>query len=342
MDGAGVFEDTWQMNRGESLSTRIQDAEPVSGIYMLHFADGERYIGQAVDVVRRYATHCRTYDDIVAVSFRRVPVPDLDEAEKASIAAFEHTVPLRNKQLTGRPGGVTVLDLVVPPAQRLAWAAGDRAEPRDTPRHVDLDHAPSRGYQTLRARPDYPQLLDVLGAFLRIAICWPRTTEQRFWTITALPNTAPGNGWRRLVTVSANNLEILVISEHRDGEVGGFLNTAHLHPQGWWARRRLARVAPHREPRRSPVGGDIDRIDFDSYPELHRLLRHPPIAQAAGQLATALMLKGPSMFSRFHCVHLASDLLDPPDQHHDRPGSSIDIRGTAPNPPTPVHPRSTA
>ena len=40
------------------------------GIYILHFANGEFYAGQAVDVTRRYAQHRSTYDDIVKLSFK--------------------------------------------------------------------------------------------------------------------------------------------------------------------------------------------------------------------------------------------------------------------------------
>jgi hypothetical protein len=324
MHNAGTFDDRWEMARGESLSTRLPGGEPVSGIYMLHFRNGERYVGQATNVVRRYAQHCRTYDDIAEVSFRAVSEPDLDEAEKATIAAVERRHQLRNKLLTGRPGGPTVLDLVVPPAQRLAWAQGKGTEPADTPRHVDLGATPPRGYQVLRARPDYPQLLDAVRAFLRVTICWPRTTEQRFWTITALPNTVPGKGWHRLVTLTANNLEILVLGEHQTEGVGGFINIAHLEPRPW-TRHRLDRIAPQRERRRSPVGGDIDTIDFDGYSHLHRLVRYSPIARAAACLTTALMLKGSSMNSRHHCVHLVGDVLEPS-------AKAIDIREAAQHP----------
>lgn len=300
------------MRRGESLSVNIHGASPTAGIYMLHFADGQRYIGQAVNVVRRYAQHAHRWDDIVAVSVCEVDPELLDVVEVATIGAFERDFELRNIALTGRPAGPTVLDLVVSPAERLAWLDGTGAEPIDTPRHVDLTTPSSPGYRRLAVREDYGRLTSAVGAFVQVAIAYPRTTEQRFWTITAMPGTSPGGGWRRLATVSANNLELLVISEHETGEVGGFINVAEVDRIGWREARSLNRASVSRATRRSAVGGSIERIDFATLDDLQAILTVPAVATAAGSLATALMLKGPSMFSRFHSHHLAGDVLPGP------------------------------
>lgn len=59
------------------------------GIYVLQFADGWLYCGQAIDVVRRYCDHRRRHQDIERISFKRVKSAGLDHAEREGIHALE-------------------------------------------------------------------------------------------------------------------------------------------------------------------------------------------------------------------------------------------------------------
>lgn len=49
------------------------------GIYVLSFANGEAYAGQAVDVTRRYVQHRKVHPDIEAMAFQTVTVDGLDQ-----------------------------------------------------------------------------------------------------------------------------------------------------------------------------------------------------------------------------------------------------------------------
>ena len=50
------------------------------GIYVLHFADGYEYVGQARNVLTRFRTHVRSWaDPIVALDFAPIPVAELDQ-----------------------------------------------------------------------------------------------------------------------------------------------------------------------------------------------------------------------------------------------------------------------
>src|SRR5690349_12249757 len=51
------------------------------GIYMLGFPDDSIYIGQAKDVVRRFAQHRRNYSSIATFSFLRTRESKLDDVE---------------------------------------------------------------------------------------------------------------------------------------------------------------------------------------------------------------------------------------------------------------------
>ncbi|MEX3515597.1 GIY-YIG nuclease family protein [Corynebacterium sp. 32222D000AT] len=62
------------------------------GIYVLEYADGSMYVGQATDVVGRYNSHYHgsghheAWEDVVALRFAEVPAgQDLNEPERAEI-----------------------------------------------------------------------------------------------------------------------------------------------------------------------------------------------------------------------------------------------------------------
>ena len=41
------------------------------GIYVLHFSDGEYYVGQSADIIRRYTQHSKIHADIEKISFKQ-------------------------------------------------------------------------------------------------------------------------------------------------------------------------------------------------------------------------------------------------------------------------------
>ena len=92
------------------------------GIYFLAFRVGLFYVGQAVDVVKRFAQHRRIHDDIVGFSFIPIPKTELDEAERAFIFRAESLgIMLTNAVHVTSIVGDTDLDLVVSVAEQEAW-----------------------------------------------------------------------------------------------------------------------------------------------------------------------------------------------------------------------------
>jgi hypothetical protein len=51
-----------------------------SGIYLLEFANGDRYLGQSRDLVLRIGGHRRTWNDITSLGVLPVAESDLDAA----------------------------------------------------------------------------------------------------------------------------------------------------------------------------------------------------------------------------------------------------------------------
>ncbi|RAV34501.1 GIY-YIG nuclease family protein [Corynebacterium heidelbergense] len=101
------------------------------GIYILEFANGDRYVGQTVDFASRFTTHVHgsahhaPWADIIAVCFWAIPSGDLDAAERSEIkrvAAQGFT--LRNKAGNLGHGQPAPLDEVVTVEEQKHWATG--------------------------------------------------------------------------------------------------------------------------------------------------------------------------------------------------------------------------
>lgn len=57
-----------------------------AGIYVLHFANGELYVGETSNMATRFAQHAKTWDDIVALAFKAKAV---DAAVRRQLEADE-------------------------------------------------------------------------------------------------------------------------------------------------------------------------------------------------------------------------------------------------------------
>jgi hypothetical protein len=84
------------------------------GLYILHFANGEIYLGQALDVTLRYVQHRKVHADIERISFRRVAKVILNDEERGLIWSLEQSGHrLRNITLTSIPKGESDFGLIM-------------------------------------------------------------------------------------------------------------------------------------------------------------------------------------------------------------------------------------
>ena len=84
------------------------------GIYILHFENGEYYVGLAINVVNRHAQHRQKHLDIEYISFMEAPKSKLPDIEKEIVYKLERLKkPLRNINIVSIIIGETDLDLVV-------------------------------------------------------------------------------------------------------------------------------------------------------------------------------------------------------------------------------------
>ncbi len=278
------------------------------GIYVLRFADGDEYVGQARNVLTRFRTHVRSWaDPIVALDFAPIPVAELDQTERRVIQSKEQEgVRLRNSALVGLPMVDAAVDFVVTRAEQEEWLSGvdPDADVSDRCLHSVGRDRSAKNVVVLSERPYYDLLLDILAAYVRQVIPAPDRTEQRFWCVTAMPSTARTATWQRVAAITVNNVETLVIGEstERDGTVylDGFLN-----------------VAPGL---RLPSSLEIETDEYRTVGEVQRIqaeaaflefaVHHPLVRDAARITAMGLLRKGTSMMGRYHCIPLADDIFD--------------------------------
>lgn len=193
----------YQVEDLDSVSVLFH-GEDKRGIYRLSFANGEAYVGQAENVVRRFADHRRRWDDIVGFEFFPVPEPEpLLAAERILIAETERTCSLRNVVDTKRPRGEKdyVIEVNEGSSVSLPW---------DRSKRKTLDDGARTKFLQLARRPDYFFTREIAGWFIYQTIPDPLATRGKLWTVSCLPSTNKRRDYFRTFCISAGNLETMV------------------------------------------------------------------------------------------------------------------------------------
>ena len=125
----------WEVANDVAPSIYFGVDRKLCGIYTLEFTNGERYVGQTIDLVSRLSSHGRRWEDIVAVSFVECGPEDLNDLERAMISDAERRHVVGNRAFTKMPGGPSELDFVVDVQQQAEWLGG--VQPAYPPRRAD-------------------------------------------------------------------------------------------------------------------------------------------------------------------------------------------------------------
>jgi GIY-YIG catalytic domain len=295
------------------------------GVYILEFANGERYVGQTVNVAGRFGSHRRAHGDIAYLQFCPCPRSSLTAFEKATIGRQRDAgYKLRNITHALGPLGDSDLDPVVLPAEQHAWLndpdhsfedQGDRA---DDPAQRREHHA---RYLRLSQEDTFPLVTRIISHYVPACLPKPAETERTFWAISALPGTGRTRHGRRLTTLSVNKMETLFLLDG-DGSgrryFGGVVNVSlQTLTDSAGSLKRLARDHPmldFREAAYESAGGDALAIGFTGIDGYHGLWDIPGAPHAARALNIMLMRKGPTFQWRSHCYDLADWAFAADDQ----------------------------
>lgn len=286
--------------------------EPTSrcGLYILHFATGEFYAGQAVDVVRRYAQHRQVHQDIVRISFRCVDRQELNDSERRLIATLERSgCRLRNIALTSIPYGPSDFDLLMDSAAQARWLSevtfvDDAGSRPDDP---DLRRKYSRKFALLQASPHYTQAIDFLRTYARIGLPASHKCELSFWAVSCVPEP------HILARISVNWQEVCTLYVD-DGKLYASLHVADspLRSMNWLTALRFRteyRLLQVQEVLYA-TGGQDQRHVVAPIAAAQRMLLDAKFWPALRLFNLRLMQKGPCTFGRYHCFALADQMLD--------------------------------
>ncbi len=296
----------------DSIAIILVGESSLRGLYRLGFADGSVYVGQSVNVVSRFRSHRRRWNDIVTFEFFPLPEGDLDDPERALIADSERASSVRNVRDTQRPHGGADVEFtsIEGGTTVLPWDREKRVRPGENVIGRD-----SKKFLELARMVEYEVLRDLLGWFIYEALPDPYNTHRHLWIVSCLPATNRSQSHRRLLVVSAGNLEIFVVCQHMVAgvaEIELFINTARVDgelaslqdPEGRWYVENSA----------YPLS-EVTRWHFtmegleDILTGLVDFPHTEPLLNSAYQLNVRLMRQGGTMFGRFHNELLASDLL---------------------------------
>lgn len=284
------------------------------GVYILSFTNGERYVGQAQNVVTRFGAHRRRWGgDIHYLYFCRCRVAELTDLERDVISSQRRSGRvLRNITYALGPIGESDLDPVVTRNDQYAWL-NDGLDLRDVPDRIEDSRqraAMHAKFMALAKTPAAPLIFRFLNTYVVKAIPRPRETERTFWSLSAMPST---NGGARLTTLSINKMETLFLygdsvgRTRGDGAVGGVINISADGLQEThgidrarrdWPRVRFQTVSYE------SAGGDGISVG-GSLSDLVQLLEAEWFIHSARKLNLMLMRKGPSFQWRWHCFDLA-------------------------------------
>lgn len=299
-----------------SISQLFGSSKNRCGIYLLEFPRHKFYIGQAVDVVRRFAQHRKSYDEITGFSFVPTRRSNLNELERDLIHKAEGlSLALLNTVHASNVIGDTDLDLVLSQDEQAAWLTSPSqfngnhvASPIVLP-HAQLERF-SGQYHRFLEHPLFKSASQALRTYLAHCIPFPRQTEYSFWIVSCLPATNKDT-WPRLLCVSAGVMEMLVIGHHKDApaQMWGFVNVASdILSSSFADDREILDAFPSVQIFRRQyrdAGQHQVTLHADNEDAMTALLENDAIRKAAATLALRVMRKRGTIYAKFHCKQLA-------------------------------------
>ncbi|WP_162911023.1 GIY-YIG nuclease family protein [Azohydromonas sediminis] len=306
-----------------SIAHLFGSSKPRCGIYILILSENRHYIGQAVDVVRRFAQHLKSYGNIQGFSFIPVSRKELNKREKELIfKAEQKSLALVNVVHVTETVGDSDLYDVVSEEELKAWVQNPYAE-----NFNDLDTAPiklpksqylrnQRNINQLRRHALHRDAVILLFLYLDSCIPYPRRTEYSFWSVSCMPSTNSGT-WPRLVCVSAGVMELFCIGYYRDPKLSdgtwGFINVASdILYEKFGTESKFAEAHPEVIVRSSTyrdAGQHQVSLTCATQIELIEPLTDSAVILAAATLALRVMRKRSNIYFKFHCPQLVEEAM---------------------------------
>ncbi len=299
-----------------SISDAIKDADSC-GIYILDFADGTYYVGQAVDVRRRFLQHKKNFDDIVAVHFRHVNKQDLDTVERDMIAKLEVIAKVRNIRYASMPDiSNSDLDELISRETQDAWLANN-----DTPitfirkRVVDDDlrqKYESKYRKVTENREFIKYCIPVLKKYVSKCIIEPYLTELTYWGSSAVNSCR--NKCIVFTRINVRFQEVFTLGYHYLKKIPVYSWHVALSP---FMDKETDQYNFEPIPKTIYLGEDFypsggeDQFLVEAYSldDALDLLDNPVFLTAAKSFNLACLRKGAQPYAKYHCSQIADLIL---------------------------------
>lgn len=283
------------------------------GIYVLRFRDNHFYVGQAVDVIRRFVQHTKNHDDIQEISFKPFPQEKLNYVEQQLVTSLEKRgIKLRNINLTSIPKGDTDLDLIIPYDRQQAWLTSSfenklNEHYLDQP---DLQEKSSRKFQRLVKREDFEvSVKPFLVEYFKKCVLQPAKTEMSFWAITCLTRAFIGASNISLCRLNFFWCEVLTVWLDDDNNViYDFHLTRSLLTKKYLKALKIRSlgIIDHFYER---GGSDQFRIQVEGIEDALKLLQDEYVVFAIKTFNLRQMQKGATVYGKHHRIDLAKLIL---------------------------------
>ena len=290
------------------------------GIYLLAFPSRTFYIGQAVDVVRRFAQHRQTYEQIIGFSFLPTPKAALDATERDLIHKSELlNLVILNTIHASVVVGETDLDLVLSQADQQTWLESPtRFNSNDNVIPIALSESQlerfRNQFQVFQKHSLFAPASDILKTYIQTCVPAPSRTEYSFWVVSCMPSTNR-NSWPRLLCVSAGIMELLVVGVHKSSasKMWGFVTVASdVLLLAFESDLAIVKAFPSIEVTRNnyrDAGQHQITLQANDEQTLKAILEHEAVRRAAAALALRVMRKRATIYTKFHCKQLADSAL---------------------------------
>jgi hypothetical protein len=198
-----------------SIAPEFRSKSRRCGVYVLHFANGDYYVGQTIDITRRFPQHRARHGDISKVSFCPLGRRSLDLNEAQLIRLLETAgFSLRNIDMTNilptEPGD---FDDLMDAQQQQQWLTTlsfvDLEGPRPQP--TKNDQLYSERFEDLMCLEWANDLLDIVRIYIHNGIPAILRGEAQYWQASVLPGS-----YTVLVRININWQEVFfaTINEH--------------------------------------------------------------------------------------------------------------------------------